>query len=127
MAYGKEVLDHFNNPRNVGQMDEEDLDTGVSIVGAPACGDVLQFSIKVQNGRIIDAKFKAFGCGSAIASSSYLTEKVMGKTLEEAKQIHNKDIAAALSLPPIKWHCSVLAEDAITGAIKNYEAKNHAE
>lgn len=123
MAYGKEVLDHFNNPRNIGSMDENDARTGVHIVGAPSCGDVLQFCIKVEDGKIVDAKFKAFGCGSAIASSSYLTEQVIGKTLEEAMEINNKDIARALALPPIKWHCSVLAEDAIKGSIDNYKSK----
>jgi nitrogen fixation NifU-like protein len=125
MAYSKEVLDHFKNPRNVGQLDENDENTGTSIVGAPSCGDVLQFSIKIEDGKIVDAKFKAFGCGSAIASSSYLTQQVIGKTVEEAMEIHNEDIASALSLPPIKWHCSVLAEDAIKGSIKNYKEKNN--
>lgn len=123
MAYGKKVLDHFNNPRNVGEMDEKAKNTGVTVVGAPSCGDVVEFSIKIEDNKIKDAKFKAFGCGSAIASSSYLTEEVIGKTLEEAKQISNKDIASALALPPIKWHCSVLAEEAIKGAIKNYQEK----
>jgi len=123
MAYSKEVLEHFNNPKNVGEMDENAQDTGVSIVGAPACGDVLQFSVKIEDDRIKDAKFKAFGCGSAIASSSYLTQKVIGKTLEEAAQISNKSIAQALALPPIKWHCSVLAQEAIKGAIENYKKK----
>ena len=123
MAYGKKVLDHFNNPRNVGEMDEKAKNTGVTVVGAPSCGDVVEFSIKIEDNKIKDAKFKAFGCGSAIASSSYLTEQVVGKTLEEASQINNKDIASALALPPIKWHCSVLAEEAIKGAIKNYQGK----
>jgi len=123
VAYSIEVLDHFNSPRNVGSMDESSPDTGIHIVGAPSCGDVLQISIKVENGRIIDAKFKAFGCGSAIASSSYLTEQIIGKTLEEAMEINNKDIARALALPPIKWHCSVLAEDAVRGSINNYKSK----
>lgn len=123
MAYSKEVLKHFNNPSNVGQMDENAADTGVSIVGAPSCGDVLQFSIQIEDNKIKCAKFKAFGCGSAIASSSYLTEQVIGKTLDEALQINNKDIASALALPPIKWHCSVLAQEAIKGAIDNYKQK----
>lgn len=123
MAYSKEVLEHFNNPKNVGEMDEDAQDTGVSVVGAPACGDVLQFSIKIEGNKIKDAKFKAFGCGSAIASSSYLTQKVIGKTLDEAEQISNKSIAQALALPPIKWHCSVLAEEAVKTAIENYKKK----
>ena len=125
MAYGKNVLDHFNEPRNVGEMDENAEDTGVSIVGAPSCGDVLQFSIRIKDGVIEDAKFKAFGCGSAIASSSYLTEQVKGKNLDEALAINNKDIASALALPPIKWHCSILAEDAIKGAIAHYKSKSN--
>lgn len=124
MAYSKEVLDHFNNPRNVGEMNEEDKNVGTSVVGAPACGDVLQFSIKIKDGKIEDAKFKAFGCGSAIASSSYLTEQVMGKTIDEAMQITNQEIAQALALPPIKWHCSILAQEAIRDAVDNYKLKN---
>jgi len=123
MAYSKKVLDHFNNPKNVGNMDENANNTGVSIVGAPACGDVLEFSIEIENDKIKDAKFKAFGCGSAIASSSYLTEQVIGKTLEEAGSITNKHIAQELALPPIKWHCSVLAEEAIKNAIEHYKSK----
>lgn len=123
MAYSKEVLKHFNNPSNVGEMDENDPATGVSIVGAPSCGDVLQFGIKIDNGVIVDAKFKAFGCGSAIASSSYLTEEVIGKTIDQAMEITNKQIADALALPPIKWHCSVLAQEAINEAVENYRSK----
>ena len=123
MAYNKIVLDHFNNPRNVGKLDEDSKKVGVGLVGAPQCGDVLQLFIEVENGIIKDAQFKAFGCGSAIASSSYLTEEVKGKTVEEASKIVNKDIAEALSLPPVKWHCSVLAEDAIKSAIKDYNDK----
>lgn len=123
MAYGKEVLDHFNNPKNVGEMDEKKKNTGVSTVGAPSCGDVLKFSIKIKNGKIKDAKFKAFGCGSAIASSSYLTQHVKGKTIEQALTITNKEIAQALVLPPIKYHCSVLAQEAIQEAIENYKSK----
>ncbi len=124
MAYSKQVLDHFNNPKNVGEMDENAPDTGISIVGAPSCGDVLQFSIKIENDVIKDAKFKAFGCGSAIASSSYLTQEVIGKTIDQAMEITNKKIAQALALPPIKWHCSVLAEEAIKTAVDNYKKKS---
>jgi len=124
MAYDKKIIDHFENPRNVGEMDENAANTGVSIVGAPSCGDVLQFAIKVEDGKIVDSKFKAFGCGSAIASSSLLTQKVIGKTLEEASKIGNADLAKELSLPPIKLHCSVLAHEAIEEAIKNYKNKN---
>ena len=127
MAYSKEVLEHFNFPKNVGEMDEKAKDTGVSVVGAPSCGDVLQFSIKIDNNIIKDAKFKAFGCGSAIASSSYLTQEVIGKTIEQALDINNKSIASALALPPIKWHCSVLAEEAIRNAISNYQEKQQKE
>lgn len=123
MAYSKEVLEHFNNPQNVGEMDANAPDTGVSVVGAPSCGDVLQFSIKIKDGRIVDSKFKAFGCGSAIASSSLLTQKVIGRNIEEAEKITNEDIAKELSLPPIKLHCSVLAREAIQEAIKNYKNK----
>lgn len=125
MAYSKKVIDHFKNPRNVGLMDKNSKETGVSLVGAPECGDALQFSIKIKDGKIEDAKFKAFGCASAIASSSHLTEEVKGKTVEEAMQINNKDIATHLSLPPIKYHCSVLAEEAIKNAIQNYKEKNN--
>lgn len=125
MAYNKKVLEHFNSPKNVGEMDEKAENTGVSIVGAPSCGDVLQFSIQIDNNIIKDAKFKAFGCGSAIASSSYLTQEVIGKTIEEALEIDNKSIANALALPPIKWHCSVLAEEAIKNAITNYQEKQN--
>jgi len=125
MAYSKEVLEHFNNPKNVGELDENDKNTGISIVGAPACGDVLKFSFKVdENGIIIEAKFLAFGCGSAIASSSYLTEQVIGKTVQEAKQITNKEISQALALPPIKYHCSVLAQEAVEKAAQNLQQKN---
>lgn len=123
MAYGKKVLDHFENPRNVGKLDENSENVGTMVVGAPSCGDVMEFSIKVKDGVIDDAKFMTFGCGSAIASSSYLSEEVKGKTIEEALAIKNKDIAQALALPPVKWHCSVLAEDAIKGAIANFKSK----
>jgi len=123
MAYSKEVLDHYDNPRNVGKMDKDDADVGTGLVGAPACGDVMQLAIKVRKGIIIDAKFKTYGCGSAIASSSLLTEWVKGKTLEEAGTITNVQIREALSLPPVKIHCSVLAEDAIKDAIRDYKEK----
>ena len=123
MAYGKEIIDHFENPRNVGRMDGDDSDVGTGLVGAPACGDVMQLGIKVDNGIITDAKFKTFGCGSAIASSSLLTEWVKGKTLDDAWEIRNTDIAKELSLPPVKIHCSVLAEDAIKAAIEDYRNK----
>ena len=123
MAYSDKVLDHYENPRNVGRMDGDDSDVGTGLVGAPACGDVMQLGIKVDNGVITDAKFKTFGCGSAIASSSLLTEWVKGKTLDDAWEIRNTDIAKELSLPPVKIHCSVLAEDAIKAAIEDYRNK----
>jgi nitrogen fixation NifU-like protein len=122
MAYSKEVLDHYDNPRNVGKFDDEDESIGTGLVGAPACGDVMRLQIKVSDDGVIeDARFKTFGCGSAIASSSLLTEWVKGKSLEEANQIKNTDIAQELSLPPVKIHCSVLAEDAIKAAIVDYK------
>jgi nitrogen fixation NifU-like protein len=125
MAYSQKVLDHYENPRNVGKMDEQDHDVGTGMVGAPACGDVMRLQIKVDdNGVIEDAKFKTYGCGSAIASSSLLTEWVKGKSLEDAGQIRNTDIADELCLPPVKIHCSVLAEDAIKAAIKDYKDKH---
>ena len=118
MAYGEKVLDHYENPRNVGTLDKEDASVGTGMVGAPACGDVMKLQIQVgENGVIQDAKFKTYGCGSAIASSSLLTEWVKGKTLDEASQIKNSDIAEELALPPVKIHCSVLAEDAIRAAL----------
>ena len=123
MAYSDKVLDHYENPRNVGRMEEGDDDVGTGMVGAPACGDVMRLQIKVTDGIIQDAKFKTYGCGSAIASSSLLTEWVKGKNLEDAGQIRNTDIAQELALPPVKIHCSVLAEDAIKAAISNYQAK----
>ena len=124
MAYSDKVLDHYENPRNVGSLDKDDPNVGTGMVGAPACGDVMKLQIQVDdNGIITDAKFKTYGCGSAIASSSELVEMLIGKTLEEAKEIKNKDIANALELPPIKIHCSVLAEDSIKQAIDDYEAK----
>ncbi len=124
MAYSDKVIDHYENPRNVGSLDKSDPDVGTGMVGAPACGDVMKLQIKVnEQGVIEDAKFKTYGCGSAIASSSLLTEWVKGKTLEEAQQIKNTDIAEELALPPVKIHCSVLAEDAIKAAISDYQAK----
>ena len=123
--YSEKVLDHYENPRNVGKMDREDDNVGTGMVGAPACGDVMQLQILVDEiGVIQDAKFKTYGCGSAIASSSLLTEWVKGKTLEEAGNIRNTDIAKELALPPVKIHCSVLAEDAIKAAIKDYREKH---
>jgi nitrogen fixation NifU-like protein len=124
MAYSDKVLDHYENPRNVGTMNKDDPSVGTGMVGAPACGDVMRLQIKVnENGVIEDAKFKTYGCGSAIASSSLLTEWVQGKTLEEAGKIKNSQIAEELALPPVKVHCSVLAEDAIKAAIDDYRAK----
>ncbi|MGV6827240.1 MAG: Fe-S cluster assembly scaffold IscU [bacterium] len=124
MAYSDKVIDHYENPRNVGTMEAEAKDVGTGMVGAPACGDVMRLQIKVgDDGIIEDAKFKTYGCGSAIASSSLLTEWVKGKTLEEASEIKNTDIAEELALPPVKVHCSVLAEDAIRAAIEDYSAK----
>lgn len=125
MAYGEKVLDHYENPRNVGSFENDDS-VGTGMVGAPACGDVMKLQIKVDaNGIIEDAVFKTYGCGSAIASSSLLTEWVKGKTLDEAKAIKNTHIAEELALPPVKIHCSVLAEDAINAAIDDYKKKNH--
>ena len=124
MAYSDKVIDHYENPRNVGSFEKGDESVGTGMVGAPACGDVMKLQIKVNGeGVIEDAKFKTYGCGSAIASSSLLTEWVKGKTLEEAKAIKNTDIAAELDLPPVKIHCSVLAEDAIRSAIEDYQKK----
>jgi nitrogen fixation NifU-like protein len=124
MAYEKEVIDHFENPRNVGTLDKDDPDVGTGLVGAPACGDVMRLQIKVNDDGIIeDAKFKTFGCGSAIASSSLVTEWVKSKTVDAAEKISNKDIVEELSLPPVKVHCSVLAEDAIKAAIKDWRNK----
>lgn len=124
MAYSDKVLDHYENPRNVGSFDKGDKSVGTGMVGAPACGDVMRLQIKVSDqGVIEDARFKTYGCGSAIASSSLLTEWVKGKSLEEARAIKNTDIAAELALPPVKIHCSVLAEDAIKAAIEDYQGK----
>ena len=124
MAYSEKVLDHYENPRNVGVI-EDDMSVGTGMVGAPACGDVMKLQIKVNDAGIIeDAKFKTYGCGSAIASSSLVTEWVKGKSLDEAGEIKNTHIAEELALPPVKIHCSVLAEDAIAAAIENYRTKN---
>ena len=126
MAYSKEVIDHYENPRNVGVLDKQDINVGTGLVGAPACGDVLKLQIKVnQEGLITDAKFKAFGCGSAIASSSLVSEWVKGKNIDEAMEIKNTEIAKHLSLPPVKLHCSLLAEDAIKAAINDYKQKQN--
>ncbi len=125
MAYSEKVLDHYENPRNVGSFDKGDKQVGTGMVGAPACGDVMRLQIKVSDDGIIeDARFKTYGCGSAIASSSLLTEWVKGKSLEEARAIKNTDIAEELALPPVKIHCSVLAEDAIKAAIEDYQGKS---
>ena len=128
MAYSDKVLEHYNNPRNVGSFDQKDADVGTGLVGAPECGDVLKLQIKVNSatGLIEDARFKTFGCGSAIASSSLATEWLRGKTIDEAMAIKNTAIVEELALPPVKVHCSVLAEDAIKAAIKNYQEKQTA-
>lgn len=123
MTYSKKVLDHYENPRNVGSMDKSDPSVGTGIVGAPSCGDVLKLQIRVEDGVITDARFKTYGCGSAIASSSLVTEWVKGRTLDEAATIRNTDIAEELALPPVKIHCSILAEDAIRAAIDDYRRK----
>ncbi|MDG6881223.1 NifU-like protein [Phocoenobacter uteri] len=124
MAYSEKVIDHYENPRNVGTLDKQDSHVGTGMVGAPACGDVMQLQIKVSDEGIIeDAKFKTYGCGSAIASSSLITEWVKGKSLDEAQAIKNSDIAQELELPPVKVHCSILAEDAIKAAISDYKEK----
>jgi nitrogen fixation NifU-like protein len=124
MAYSEKVIDHYENPRNVGKMDVGDVNVGTGMVGAPACGDVMKLQIRVENGIIQDAKFKTYGCGSAIASSSLVTEWVKGKTLEQAGAIKNAEIAQELALPPVKIHCSILAEDAIRAAIEDYRKKH---
>ena len=125
MAYSDKVIDHYENPRNVGSFDKNDVDIGTGMVGAPACGDVMKLQIKVNNeGIITDAKFKTYGCGSAIASSSLITEWVKGKTLAEAGSIKNSEIAEHLALPPVKIHCSILAEDAIQAAVEDYRKKH---
>ena len=124
MAYSEKVIDHYENPRNVGSLDKEDPNVGTGMVGAPACGDVMKLQIKVdQKGIIEEAKFKTYGCGSAIASSSLITEWVKGKSVEDAAKIRNTEIASELSLPPVKIHCSILAEDAIKAAVEDYKKK----
>ena len=123
MAYSEKVIDHYNNPRNMGSLPKDDKQVGTGIVGAPECGDVMKLQIKVENDVIVDAKFKTFGCGSAIASSSLATEWLKGRSVEEAYQIKNTDIVQELNLPPVKIHCSVLAEDAIKAALEDYKKK----
>ena len=124
MAYGQKVLDHYENPRNVGKMDASKKNVGTGMVGAPACGAVMRLQIEVEEGTIKDAKFKTYGCGSAIASSSLLTEWVRGRSIDDAASIKNTEIAQHLALPPVKIHCSVLAEDAIKAAVRDYKSKN---
>jgi nitrogen fixation NifU-like protein len=125
MAYSDKVIDHYENPRNVGSFDKGDDSIGTGMVGAPACGDVMKLQIKVEDGVITDARFKTYGCGSAIASSSLVTEWVKGKTLDEASSIKNSQIAEELALPPVKIHCSILAEDAIKAAVDDYKTKHY--
>jgi nitrogen fixation NifU-like protein len=127
MAYSEKVIDHYNNPRNMGSLPKDDKQVGTGIVGAPECGDVMKLQIKVENDVIVDAKFKTFGCGSAIASSSLATEWLKGRTVEEAYKIKNTDIVQELNLPPVKIHCSVLAEDAIKSALEDYKKKAAGE
>lgn len=128
MKYSEKLMELYSNPKNVGSLDETDKNVGTSVVGAPSCGDVIKLQIKVDDeGKISDAKFKTFGCGAAIASSALITDWVQGKTLDEAKQIKNQDVAEYLSLPPVKAHCSVLAEEAIEKAIENYLSKKEEE
>jgi nitrogen fixation NifU-like protein len=124
MAYSTAVIDHYENPRNVGSFDKNDSDVGTGMVGAPACGDVMKLQIKVEDGIITDARFKTYGCGSAIASSSLITEMVKGMTLDQASAIKNSELAEELALPPVKIHCSILAEDAIKAAVADYKAKH---
>ena len=124
MAYSEKVIDHYENPRNVGSFAKDDPDVGTGMVGAPACGDVMKLQIKVEDGVITDARFKTYGCGSAIASSSLVAEWVKGRTLDEAQTLSNSEIAAELALPPVKIHCSILAEDAIKAAVKDYRDKH---
>ena len=127
MAYGPKVIDHYNNPRNVGSLDKADADVGTGVVGAPECGDVMKLQLKIKDNIVEDAKFKTFGCGSAIASSSLATEWVKGKSVDDVLKIKNTDIVNELALPPVKIHCSVLAEDAIRAAIADYQKKQAAE
>ena len=124
MSYSQKVIDHYENPRNVGSFDSSDTSIGTGMVGAPACGDVMKLQIRVEEGIITDARFKTYGCGSAIASSSLLTEWVKGKTLDQAGKISNSEIAEELALPPVKIHCSILAEDVIKAAVKDYKNKH---
>jgi len=124
MAYSAKVVDHYENPRNVGSFSKDDEDVGTGMVGAPACGDVMKLQIKVEDGIIVDARFKTYGCGSAIASSSLITEMVKGMTLDQATAIKNSDLAEELALPPVKIHCSILAEDAIKAAVADYKLKH---
>jgi len=124
--YHKKVIDHYENPRNVGSLTKDAKEVGTGLVGAPACGDVMKLQIKVEDGVIVDTKFKTFGCGSAIASSSVATEWIKGKTVEEAVELKNTDIASHLKLPPVKLHCSMLAEDAIKAAVKDYQSKQQS-
>jgi nitrogen fixation NifU-like protein len=124
MSYSAAVIDHYENPRNVGSFDKNDSDVGTGMVGAPACGDVMKLQIKVEDGIITDARFKTYGCGSAIASSSLITEMVKGMTLDQAGAIKNSELAEELALPPVKIHCSILAEDAIKAAVADYKAKH---
>ena len=124
MAYSNQVIDHYENPRNVGSFAKDDVDVGTGMVGAPACGDVMKLQIKVENGVITDARFKTYGCGSAIASSSLVTEWVKGKTLDQAAALKNSELAQELALPPVKIHCSILAEDAIKAAVEDYRSKH---
>ena len=124
MAYSEKVVDHYENPRNVGSFDKNDQDVGTGMVGAPACGDVMKLQIKVEDGVITDARFKTYGCGSAIASSSLITEMVKGMTLDQASAIKNSELAEELALPPVKIHCSILAEDAIKAAVADYKQKH---
>jgi nitrogen fixation NifU-like protein len=124
MAYSNKVIDHYENPRNVGNFDKDDSDVGTGMVGAPACGDVMKLQIKVKDGVITDARFKTYGCGSAIASSSLVTEWVKGKTLDQAAALKNSEIAEELALPPVKIHCSILAEDAIKAAVEDYRKRH---
>ena len=127
MAYSSEVIDHYENPRNVGSLDKTDPAVGTGMVGAPSCGDVMKLQIKVEDGVITDARFKTYGCGSAIASSSLVTEWVKGKTLDQAAALKNTEIANELALPPVKIHCSILAEDAIKAAIEDYRKKHDTQ
>jgi len=123
--YSEKVIDHYSQPRNVGSFEKDDTSVGTGIVGAPECGDVMKLQVKVEGGKIVDARFKTFGCGSAIASSSLATEWIKGKSLEEAIKITNSDIAEELNLPPVKIHCSILAEDAIKAAVKDYQSRQN--